>query len=82
MAEKSIIIGQPTKRLNETISKALEKETMIIKKPAEVSPRNAGTPSDSLLSPSPHDLTKPNQLGLNSHGTQPVTDNIQTFPAK
>jgi len=51
----------------------LEIKTMVVKKPTEVSPRNAKASSGSLLSPSPADLTTFNQPGLPSQGSQPVT---------
>jgi hypothetical protein len=57
----------------------LEIKTMVVKKPTEVSPRAAEALPDSLLSPSPADLTAPNEPALPSQGTKSVTDNIQIF---
>jgi hypothetical protein len=57
-------------------------KTMVVKKPTEVSPRAAKALPGSLLSPSPADLTAPNEPALPSQGTKSVTNNIQIFQEK
>lgn len=58
----------------------LEIKTIVVKKPTEVRPSSAKTPSGSLLSPSPADLTAPSEPALAKSGTQSATRNIQNSP--